>query len=129
MTGTYTQIVDIVAPSSARAGELVNVEAKVRNLYDGAIYISTSGKYDNIIFTLYPEYAAVGAGATYSFSGSFIMPNKGVRVYVWSYYWNGEQWRLDDEAYVDIALAEVFAGTISRKELEYDERSTRIPVY
>ncbi len=129
MPGTYTDIVEIVAPSSARSGELVNIVAKVKNLYNDAIYISTSGKYDNIIFNLYPEYAAVGAGATYSFSGSFPMPNKGVRVYVWSYYWDGTEWRQDDEGYVDIALAEVFAGTISKKEVEYDATRSPIPAY
>ncbi|MBA7468411.1 hypothetical protein ES707_03661 [subsurface metagenome] len=105
--GTYTDIVAIVAPAEALAGELVNVEARVQNLAGYAIYISTSGKFDNTIFNLYPEYATVGAGVTHSFSGSFTMPNKGVRVYVWSYYWNGEQWRVDDEAYVDIALKEL----------------------
>ena len=131
MTGTYTDIVAIAAPSEAAYGDLVSIEARVRNLAGFAIYISTSGKFDNTIFNLAPEFATVGLGETYSFSGSFSMPNRDVRVYVWSYYWTGEAWQLDDEGYIDIALAvppEVFAGSLSRKELEYDHARSGIPV-
>jgi len=74
----------------------------------------------------------VGAGATYSFTRSFTMPNKDVRLEVWSFYWIGTEWYQDDYSYVDIALAappEIYAGTISRKELEYDESRGGIPVY
>ena len=55
MTGNYTDIVEIVAPSKAVAGETVNVEAKVKNLATYAIYICTSGKYDDSIFYLRPD--------------------------------------------------------------------------
>ena len=130
--GAWTDLVDIIAPSQAAYGDQVSIQARVRNLADFAIYISTSGKFDNTIFYLYPEYATVGAGATYSFSGSFYMPNHDVRVYVWSYYWTGEEWLLDDEGYVDIALAvppEEFTGTLSRKELEYDSKRSPVPAY
>jgi len=130
--GIYTDITEIVAPSSARAGDSVDITARVRNLADYSIYISTSGKFDNTIFYLYPESSSVGAGATYSFSGSFTMPNRKVRVYVWSWFWTGSEWYQDDAAYVDISLEEVveeFRGTLSRKELEYDESRVEIPVY
>ena len=129
--GAYTDIVSIIAPAQAAYGDLVTIEARVKNLYSTYIYISTSGKFDNSIFYLYPEYYSVGAGATYPFSGSFTMPNKKVRVYVWSYYWTGTEWYLDDERYIDIALAappEEFVGTINKKELEYDESRGSIPV-
>jgi len=126
--GAYTNIVDIIAPASASAGELVNIEAKVKNLAGHDIYISTSGRFDTTIFYLYPEYSIVGAGVTSSFSGSFIMPSKDARVYVWSYYWTGTEWYLDDESYVDIVLAEVYQGSLSKKELEYDETREDIPV-
>lgn len=105
--GTYTNIVAIVAPSEALAGQVVDVQARVKNLAGYPIYISTSGKFDNTLLYLNPDYAIVDAGQIYSFSGSFTMPNKGVRVYVWSYYWNGAEWRVDDEAYIDIALKEL----------------------
>lgn len=126
--GAYTNIVDIIAPASASAGELVNIEAKVKNLAAQVIYISTSGRFDTTIFYLYPEYSTVDAGVTSSFSGSFTMPSKDIRVYVWSYYWTGTEWYLDDESYVDIALAEVYQGSLSKKELEYDETREDIPV-
>ncbi len=130
--GEWTDIVDIIAPSEAAYGDLVSIEARVKNLAGYAIYISTSGKFDDTIFYLYPEYATVGAGETYSFSGSFSMPNHDVRIYVWSYYWTGEEWYLDDEGYVDIALGvppEEYRGTLSRMELEYDESRANIPAY
>ena len=127
--GIYTDIVAIVAPSEAAPGQLVNVEARVKNLAGYAIFFSTSGKFDDAIFYLYPEYDTVGSGETYSFSGSFTMPNKDVRVNVWSHYWTGEEWLVDDEAYIEISLAEVFEGTISRKEVEYDGSRAGIPAY
>ena len=132
MAGTYTDIVEIVAPSSAEAGELVTVEARVRNLYTVPIYIAVTGSYNGVDIPFSPEYASVGPGATYSFSRSFPMPNHDIRLHVGSYFWSEPEWYVDDYAYVDIALAEVvepYKGTISRKELEYDESRSRIPVY
>ena len=119
MTGAWTDIVEIVAPSAAVAGSTVDVEAKIKNLATYAIYICASAKYDDTIFYLYPASANVGAGATYSFSGSFIMTNKKVRVYVWSYYWTGSEWYLDDEAYVDIDLAELVPEFSQFEILDY----------
>ncbi|GAI60043.1 unnamed protein product [marine sediment metagenome] len=130
--GAFTEIVAISAPDSAAYGDLVNIEVRVRNLHTGPIYIAVDAQYNGSRISFSPEYASVGAGATYSFTGSFSMPNNDVRLHVWSYYWTGEEWHDDDYSYVDIALAappEVYAGTISRKELEYDSRTSTIPVY
>lgn len=130
--GDYTEIIGMSAPSEAEAGEEVEISVTVRNLADYPIYISVSGKYDNNIYYLYPESINIAAGGSHTFTGSFLMPSKDVRVYAWSFYWTGEDWYQDDERYVDIALAvppEVYAGTISRKELEYDESRSGIPVY
>ena len=129
--GAYTEIVDIIAPSQAAFGDLVNVEVKVKNIGDFAFYVAVTGRYDETVLTFSPDYAAVDAGAIQSFTTSFTMPDKGARVHAWSFYWTGEEWYQDDYDYVDIALEaipEVFAGTISRKELEYDEVRGVIPV-
>jgi len=103
----YADIVEIQAPSSARAGESVSITARVKNLATYAIYVATAGKYDDTVFNLEPDYDIAIVGATYPFYGSLTMPNKKVRVYVWSYYWTGSAWQVDDEAYVDISLAEL----------------------
>ncbi len=130
--GAFTEIVDIIAPAEADAGDLVNVEVRARNLHTGPIYISVAGQYNGALISFSPDYATVEAGATYSFTASFTMPNNDIRLNIWSYYWTGEEWYPDDYSYVDIALVappEVYAGTISRKELEYDASRAGIPVY
>lgn len=119
--GAYTDIVSMSAPSEAGEGEEVEVQVAVRNLAAYRIWIAVTGKYDDNIYYLYPESISVPAGETYTFVGSFTMPNKDVRVYAWSWYWTGEEWYQDDEDYVDIELAEIVEGTITQKELEYDE--------
>ena len=128
--GDYTDITAIYGPAEAAYGDLVSVEVRVRNLHTGPIYIAVSGRYNGIDISFSPEYASVDAGATYSFVSSFTMPNNDVRLDVWTFYWTGTEWYQDDHEYVAIALAvppEVYAGTISRKELEYDGRTAGIP--
>ncbi len=130
--GAYTEIVAIDAPASADAGDLITVMVRVKNLYTAPASIAITGKYDNTVFSFDPEYSSVGAGSSYTASGQFTMPNKNVRVKVWSFYWTGTEWYQDDYSYVDIALGAppgVYAGTISKKELEYDEARAYIPAY
>ncbi|MBA7594271.1 hypothetical protein ES703_01210 [subsurface metagenome] len=130
--GAYTDITAIYGPAEAAYGDLVSVEVRVRNLSGSPIYISTMGRYDGIDFALNPEYASVEAGLTQSFTYSFYMPNNDVRLDVWTFYWTGTEWYQDDHEYVAIALAvppEVYAGTISRKEVEYDGSRAGIPAY
>ncbi|GAI68048.1 unnamed protein product, partial [marine sediment metagenome] len=43
--GAFTQIEQIIAPAQAASGDLVMVEARVRNLHTGTIYIATTGRY------------------------------------------------------------------------------------
>lgn len=107
MAGQYTEIVEIVAPETAGAGEQVSIVVRVKNLGSYAFYIAATAVFDATQFPVSPEYATVGAGQVQSFSGSFIMPSNAVRVTVWSWYWTGSEWHLDDERSVDIALAQL----------------------
>ena len=130
--GYYTKIVKIITLSEAAAGEPVPVEVWVRNLHTTRIYIATTGRYNGVDLLFSPDYANVDAGATYSFTTSFTMPNKDITIDVWSWYWTGTEWVQDDHSSVDIALAEVvepYKGTISRMELEYNESRANIPAY
>lgn len=125
--GAYTNIVKIDAPSSTPAGSTVPVTIKIKNNWDYNLLIAADGAYAGAPF-LHIEYW-VPAGETHSFSGSFTMPSSGVAIHASSSYWvYGDIWELDDEAEKDVSLAEVFEGTISKKELEYDGAYDSIPV-
>ena len=102
--GTYTDIVDIIAPSEAAPGDKVSIEVKVKNIWDYPFYIAVTGRYNGVDIAFSPDYANVGAGATHSFASSFTMPNNDVKVDVWSFYWTGSEWYQDDHDYVNIPL-------------------------
>jgi len=129
-TGTYTGILSISAPASASPGELVSVEVLVQNLHSSPINIAVTAEGVDVSFV--PGYALASGYAVQAFTASFIMPNNDVRLHVWSWYWADSEWHWDDYGYVDIALIaapEVYAGTISRMELEHDESRINIPAY
>lgn len=102
--GSYTDIVGVTAPSEAASGDKVSIGVKVKNIWDKSFYIAVTGRYDGADIAFSPDYANVGVGATYSFTSSFTMPNKGVKVDVWSFYWTGSEWYQDDHDYVNIRL-------------------------
>jgi len=131
--GAFTEIVDIVAPSSAPAGSRVDITVKIKNLYSSTIGIMVGGALEYGVspwptITFPSPSANVGPGATYSFNGYFTMPSVAVTIHAYSYYY-AEGWHFDDEAVKAVSLAEVFAGTISGMELEYDEARANIPAY
>jgi hypothetical protein len=105
--GTYTEITEIAAPSSARAGQKVDIEVKVKNLYSAPVYITVTGVVSGTELYFGSIYYAVPALGMQSFYDSFVMPNKSVRLTAASFYWTGSEWYKDDERYVDIALAEL----------------------
>jgi len=102
--GAWTSIVGILAPSEAPSGQVVNIEARVQNIGNFGFYIAVTAQQDGVDIAMTPDYAGVDPGAIQSFYGSFTMPNKSVRVSVWSFFWDGTSWIQDDYAYVDIAL-------------------------
>ncbi|MBA7683240.1 hypothetical protein ES703_91601 [subsurface metagenome] len=125
--GEYTDIIDIVAPSTAAAGEIVPVIIKIKNRWDHILLIAADAVYNAVPF-LHMEFW-IPAGETHSFSGSFTMPSSGVIIHASSSYWLfGDIWELDDEAEKDVSLAEAFKGTISKKQLEHDGTYATIPV-
>lgn len=126
--GTYTDIVDIDAPSSAAAGDLAECIIRVKNIYSYALYIPVTAEADGIPLYISPASPIVQPGATQSYSGSFTMPSRSVVLTVSSWISNYTM-ELDDEMTKEISLAEVFEGTISRKELGYDGARANIPVY
>ncbi len=131
MAGTYTQIVDIVAPSSAVAGETVPVTIKIKNIWTFAITVMRVVYIDGIYFE--PDNgveADIPAGATHSFPGHFTMPDKSITIEARSYYYGVDHiYHLDDTKTKDVSLGVAPEGTITKMELEYDEARADIPAY
>jgi len=135
MTGIYTEITEIVAPSSAVAGETVDIQVKIKNLHTSTIGIMVGGALDYGV-TPWPStnWDNVAAGATKTFYGSFTMPyyspGKEIIIHAYSYWYSPETcgWYFDDEKTKVITVAAPLKGTINKKELEYDESRGAIPV-
>jgi len=106
-------ITKIDAPSSAPAGQQVIVDVSVMNVtgqIDGIgrdMYIAVTAVYDSTSIPFQFDYLLVAPFQTVIMRGWFTMPSKNVKVTVSSWYWDGSTWVLDDQASVDIALAEV----------------------
>lgn len=132
---SYIEITEIIAPNEAIVGATVNVTVKVKSLATRTIWLivralDTAGVWHNIIDSAVNTYA----GSTYSFSGSFTMPRYTATIWAYSYWLVEtfpEDWVSDDTKWKNIYLAEEpeYRGSLSRKELEYDESRGAIPVY
>jgi len=129
--GTYTDIVEIVAPSSAKAGDWVAVTIKVKNIWTDYVGVWTAGIYDSAeLFIDFEDW--IPAGSTHEYMGGFIMPDRDVTIHGYTYYLAEDGYHFDDEAEKRVSLAvapEPYAGTISRKELEYNGARASIPAY
>ena len=109
----YADIIEIVAPSQAAAGNLVDITVRIKNTYSGVISIMVGGALEYGVSPWtgidFPEsWANVEGGATRSFSGSFVMPNKKVTIHAYSYWYGSDgYWYFDDELTktVDVAAA------------------------
>lgn len=115
----YAAIVEIVAPSQAAPGDQVNITVRIKNLYSDVISILVAGVLEyggalqpGITFT---EYSAnVDGGATYSFNGSFIMPDSAVTIHAYSYWYGSDgYWHPDDELTRSVGKSSVSQPVIS----------------
>ena len=108
----YADIIEIVAPAEAQAGSRVDVTVKIKNTYSGAIGIMVGGALEYGVSPWpgisFPENSAnVNGGATYSFSGSFTMPDKKVTIHAYSYWYGADgYWHFDDELTKSVNLVE-----------------------
>lgn len=106
--GPYTKIVEIIAPDSALAGEIVPVTFRIKNLWMATIPIWAVGVLDSELTFIRWEVFWVPAGETYSYSGSFTMPDRDVVIHAYTYFMaeDGYQY-LDDSASKNVNLLEV----------------------
>jgi len=97
----YSEI-SIVAPDSARAGSVVNVEVRIRNLQDYTIYaipvIDIDGGRDE------GSYETIVPGQTRSWYFQFTMPTRSVPVAAESWCEDTFEWHPDDTAQKTITL-------------------------
>ena len=106
--GAYTNITEIVAPSSAPQGSTVPVTIRVANIWDYQFAIYVEAFYDSeLIFESVDRW--IYPGETLSFSSSFIMPDRDITIHAYSYVEDGalgltEGWHRDDEAAKNVSL-------------------------
>ena len=107
----YVQIVEIVAPSQAIAGERVDITVRVKNLYSAPIGVMVGGGLEYGVspwpgITFPENNTNVDGGAVQSFSGNFIMPDKAVTIHAYSYWYGADgYWYFDDEKTKYVSLA------------------------
>ena len=134
MAGNFIDIVSIDAPSSAASGATVDVTIKIKNHYPdiSAVHVYCVGvvDYNSGVRFINWQYYHIPYGETHSFTGSFVMPPDDTTIHAYAYYRGTDGANhLDDEKTKGVYLSEAPEGTISRKELEYDESRANIPAY
>jgi hypothetical protein len=133
MMALYAEITSIEVVSSAPAGSRVDVRVTIKNKASVETGIKVGGALEYGVtpwpgITFPNDWANFPPGQSYYFDGYFTMPDKAVTVHAYSYWYGADgTWHFDDEKTKSVALAEVFKGTISRKELEYDSARASIP--
>jgi len=105
--GKYTQV-EIVAPDSASAGEMVPVTVKITNTWDYQFAVYVEALY-NSEWGFESEDRWIYPGETVSFSGSFTMPDRDITIHARSYVLDGELglpegWHRDAEGKKSVAL-------------------------
>ena len=118
-------IVKVEAPSQATAGDTVIIDVHVKNLAADHRYITVTGIYDSNPVTFQLEYLDATPQQTVIFRGWFTMPSKKVRVHMWSWYWDGSTWQVEDEgddyAYKDINITELVAEFANMAITKYEK--------
>lgn len=108
----YAQIVEIIVPDQASPGDLVNVTVRIKNLYSDlmGIKVASIPEFDySLGFAV--DTANVNPGETYSFYGSFIMPDRAVYVHAYSFWYGSDaNWYQDDAISKLVNLAAVPAN-------------------
>ena len=124
---TYADVVEIVAPGEALAGSRVDITVRIKNKYVSTIGIMVGGALEHGV-TPWPgidfptNWANVPGGATQSFAGHFTMPDKGVTIHAYSYYYAEGSWYFDDEMTKAVGLAEAPESEFASIEIVSYER-------
>jgi hypothetical protein len=115
----YADIIEIVAPSQVVPGHRVDITVRIKNTYSSVISIMVGGALEYGVspwpgISFSENWANVNAGATYSFSGSFTMPDKKVTIHAYSYWYGADgYWYYDDELTKAVEVTTVSEPSIS----------------
>ena len=124
----YADIIEIVAPAEAVAGSRVDITVKIKNTHSAAIGIMVGGALEYGVspwpgITFPTSSTNVNAGATYSFSGYFTMPDRKVTIHAYSYWYGADgAWYFDDEMTEVVNPTEVVASQFGSIEIMRYER-------
>jgi len=119
----YADIIEVVAPAEAAAGSRADITVRVKNTYSAPIGILVAGALEYGVSPwpgiTFPEPSGnINGGATQSFSGYFIMPDKKVTIHAYSYYYGADgSWHFDDEMTKVVNLVSVPASQFGSIEI------------
>jgi hypothetical protein len=102
--GYYSEVVSY-GHTLARPGELVELHVNILSLHTDTMYIASMGQLGGRGIAPSPEYVAAEPGAITPFTYQFTMPDGSTVFEVWTYYWTGTEWYLDDHKQITIAIA------------------------
>ena len=128
---TYLEITHVSMVEEAEVGQTVYIYVSVRNKYTEAVFATVTVAVNGI--EIQGAQATLQPSVEYSWPlMQFTMPNKSVQGTIAAFYYTGlpppDDWVKDDEKTFSVKLAVPLAGTIVRKELEYDGVQDPIPV-
>jgi len=120
MAGTYSDVVEIIAPDTAQAGQTVNVTIKIKSKCSNIFTVACIGVYDSEERFIDWLTYNISPGETHSFDGSFVMPyyppGKVITIHGYSYwYGQDDSWHFDDEKTKDVVTIAPPSGRIVSK--------------
>jgi len=126
--------ITIDAPDSAAEGEKVSVSALLKNVSSyGSMYKTEISAVPDLFpaFRIGTIEKYIDSGESFTAYGSFTMPASNTTILIGVERWAVDHWIYDNSASRAVSLEVVpeFRGTISKKELDYDETRRAIPVY
>lgn len=111
MAGIKTDIVEIVAPGSAAAGQTVGITIKVKNISGELLCVLVAGALEYGVLpwptiTVPINQIIFGPGVIQPYSAYFTMPNASVKIHAYSYYYVPEYgyFVFDDEEVRNVSL-------------------------
>ena len=118
----YAEIIEMMSPAEAQAGNRVDITVKIKNKYASTIGIMVGGVLEYGVtpwpgITFPTNWANVAGGATQSFDGYFTMPDRRVTVHAYSYYYAEGSWHFDDEMTKVVDLAEAVPSQFGSIEI------------
>lgn len=102
--GAYTDIVGVYGPTEASPGDQVSLDIAIKNTYTYGFYVAATVGIAGVNVSVSPDYYLINTGDTFHFTATFTMPSNDITIDVWSWYWDGAEWVVDDHETVTIKV-------------------------